>query len=309
MLSLARGQHPVRVNVPEALLSQDLVQVELVYNKSSRRYHWHVTTDDGVVAKEAQGKRILAGDLGEIHPCALSDGEETIVVCCRELRATKQYTNKRLAELSERQARCVKGSRNWWRLQERKNRFLAQQGTRVRDMENKISHEIVEVAQEKGAAQLVLGDVRDIADGKRLSAKSQQKISTWGHGKLRNYVKYKSEAQGIAFDDSICEKDTSKTCPNCGHQAKPRGRTYRCTNPACGLVAHRDGVGAVNILSRRLHGEVAKIKMPARIKYRYPILSGKRSPSGTGEMAPNDSHRSPHENRSSQSSQQEAAGL
>ncbi len=45
----------------------------------------------------------------------------------------------------------------------------------------------------------------------------------------------------------VSERNTTKTCPACGHRYKPNGRIYRCRNPQCTFVFHRDGVGAINI--------------------------------------------------------------
>jgi transposase len=42
-----------------------------------------------------------------------------------------------------------------------------------------------------------MGDVRDVADGKRLRRSEQQKISQWGHGTMRRCIGYKAEAAGI----------------------------------------------------------------------------------------------------------------
>jgi hypothetical protein len=55
-------------------------------------------------------------------------------------------------------------------------------------------------------------------------------------------------------------------------------------------VAHRDVVGAVNILSRKVHGELAKIApLPLAVtKYRHPAWvsrQGKRSRLDTPELA------------------------
>ena len=148
-------------------------------------------------------------------------------------------------------------------------------------------HLVVEEAVERQAGTLALGDVRDVADGKQLNAKSQQKVSNWGHGKLRQYITYKAEAAGIAVE-LVDEHHTSQTCPNCGARHKPRGRLYRC--PACGFAAHRDVVGAANILSRRQFGEVGRIVPPpfGETKYRHPFCNrktGKRSRPDTAEMA------------------------
>jgi putative transposase len=233
---------------------------------------------------------VVAVDLGEIHPAALTDGKEAVVITARRLRAARQYTAKRLSELQAKQASKKKGSGRWQRLQRRKCRFLAQQKRRARDIEHKVSRAVVDWAIERHVGTLAIGDVRDVADGKRVGAKSQQKIGLWSHGKVRNYITYKAKADGITVA-LVDEHHTSKTCPACGHQYKPRGRVYRCSK--CGLVAHRDVVGSVNILSRKLHGELAKIVLPplAATKYRYPVWvaklsrQGKRSRLDTPELA------------------------
>jgi putative transposase len=120
---------------------------------------------------------------------------------------------------------------------------------------------------------MAIGDVRDIADASDKGRHQNQKLSTWRHGKLRAYLTYKAEAEGLTII-LVDEQHTSKTCPNpiCNHRHKPKGRVYRC--PACGFQAHRDVVGAANILSRQLHGEVGKVRPPAATMYRHPFLRG-----------------------------------
>jgi putative transposase len=177
-----------------------------------------------------------------------------------------------------------RGTRRWKRLQRRKKRFLAQQKRRTRDIEHKVSRAVIEWAQERKAGMLAIGAVRDVAEGKRLAAKSQQKISLWSHAKMRQYITYKADVAGIRVE-LIDEHDTSKPCPCCGRQYTPRGRIYRCAT--CGLVAHRDVVGCVNFLSRKHHGALAKIAPPplAATKYRYPPGTGKRGRPDTAELA------------------------
>jgi putative transposase len=287
LLSRARGWEPVRVALPANLTgypASAYKQVELVWDWAGRRYHWHVTLDDGCEPAPAPGSAVMAVDLGEIHPAALTDGKAAIVMTARRLRATHQYTAKRLAEIQAKQRGKKKGSGRWRHLQARKNRFLAQQKKRTRDIEHKVSRAVVDWAKERQVGTIAIGDVRDVADGKRLGAKSQQKISMWSHGKLRDYITYKAKAESITVE-LVDERNTSKTCPACGHQYKPRGRVYRC--PACGLVAHRDVVGSVNILSRKVHGELASILPPPlhATKYRYPAWQGKRSRLDTADLA------------------------
>ncbi len=290
LLARAKGLEPVTLPLPGHLARLPLsafLEARLVWERAGRHYEWHLVIEDGTPPEPKPGPGIAAVDLGEIHPAALTDGKETCIIACRALRSHTQYTQKRVSELRVKQDHLKRGSRRWKKLQRRKNRFLAQQHRRACDLEHKVTCAVVKWAKERGVGTLVVGDVRDVADGKRMHAKSQQKIGAWSHGRQRAYLEYKAAAAGIAtsLED---EHDTTKTCPGlkedgtpCGHQYKPKGRVYRC--PACGLVAHRDSVGCNNILSRRLYGAVGQIVPPPTTTYRYPFW-GKRSPLDTGQV-------------------------
>jgi hypothetical protein len=65
---------------------------------------------------------------------------------------------------------------------------LSKQKRRALDIEYKISRAMVNWAEERQVSTLVIGDVRDVADGKRLNTKSQQKIGLWSHGRQRAYI-------------------------------------------------------------------------------------------------------------------------
>ncbi|HEY7348230.1 MAG TPA: transposase [Ktedonobacterales bacterium] len=283
LLARARGLAPVSLLAPSNLLSlpgSACLEVRLVWDRAARHYRWHLVIEDGLEPQPAPGSHTAAVDLGEIHPAALTDGQETVIITCRALRANQQYTAKRLSEIRAKQDRKKKGSRSWKRLQRRKRRFLAKQQRRARDMEHKASRGVVAWARERGVGTLVIGDVRDVADGKRLRALSQQKIGLWSHGRQRAYITYKAETAGITV--TLCpEAYTSQTCPQCGHCTKPKGRVYRC--PACGFVAHRDAVGAANILSQHYTGEPGHV-LPPQEKYRHPF-AGKRSRLDTADLA------------------------
>jgi putative transposase len=137
----------------------------------------------------------------------------------------------------------------------------------ARDMDHKISRAVVDAAVERKAEVIVLGDVRDVADKVDCGTVQNRKISEWTHGKIRQYVEYKAQAEGIKVELED-EKYTTQTCPTCSDRHKPKGRNYRC--PSCGTRAHRDVVGAVNILSRFKHGEPGKIPAPPKVEHRMP---------------------------------------
>jgi putative transposase len=291
LLALAQGKEPLRLELPEPLkaFSADaFVEARLVYNRASRHYEWYLVIDDGVQIKPTTASGIMAVDLREIHPAAATDGVEAVVVSARQLRSVRQHTNKRLAKFQSAQAQHTKGSRRAKRLQRKKNRFLARQEHRARDIEHKVSREVVAFAVERNVGQLVMGDVRDVADGKRLNSKSQQKISNWSHGKLREYIGYKAAAAGMAVNDKIDEHYTTQTCPECGHRHKPKGRSFLC--PACGFCRHRDIVGASNILSRALYGELGKVRPPEKVKYRRPAAAQPKVGTGKRSMRSSPGH-------------------
>ena len=291
LLARARGLSPVNVSLPPNLLTLPaaaFLEARRVSDRAARHHTWHLVVEDGTEPAPAPpGDQTAAVDLGEIHPAALTDGQETVIISCRALRANAQYTAKRLSQLRAKLARKHKGSRSWRRLQRRKSRFLAKQKRRARDMEHKISHAVVNWAMERQVSTLVIGDVRDVADGKRLNTKAQQKIGLWSHGRQRSFITYKAAAAGIAVT-LVEEAYTRQTCPgllpdgtSCLQCYKPKGRVYRC--PACGFTAHRDGVGCANLLSQHYTGEPGHVKPPPE-KYRHPF-AGKRSRPDTADLA------------------------
>jgi IS605 OrfB family transposase len=156
----------------------------------------------------------------------------TIWITCRQRRSESQGHAQRMANLQRALSRKVKGSKRYKRLVRAKVRMKAKHDRVMRDMEHKISQEIVNTAIAQQAGTIVIGDVRDIADRVDKGAKHNQKMSQWNHGKIRRYVQYKAAAEGIKVE-LVEEKYTTQTCPSCGHRHKPRGRQYEC--PSCGF--------------------------------------------------------------------------
>jgi putative transposase len=282
LLAHAKGLAPVVVSLPPTLVSVSpaaFVETRLVYDRVSRRYQWHLVVDDGVQRPGAPGKQTLAADLGEIHPAAVANEQGAVVIFTgRELRALNQYRHKRLASLQARQSNCMKRSRRWKRLQRRKVYLLSRNNRQRRDIEHKITRAITNHAKAEGARTLMVGDLRDIGDGKRLRTKEQQKISGWSHGRQIAFLTYKLAAEGIALQRQN-EAYSSKTCPQCGRHNKPNGRNYRCST--CGFIGHRDAVGAVNLESKALYGRFGYMQ-PRSVKYRRAF---RRSSSDTRHVA------------------------
>lgn len=282
LLARARDIDPIIVALPNQLRGlpkQAFLEIRLVYNQSSRKYCWHAVIEDSTQPNEPTGDKILAIDLGEIHPMAVAnENGEVVIVTARELRAVNQYRHKRLASLQSRLSKCKKDSRLEKKLKRRKAKFLAKNKRQARDIEHKITRAVTNYAKSQDASRVVVGDIRDIADGKRLRANAQQKISGWSHGKQVDYLTYKLAEDGIELARQD-ESWSSKTCPCCGAINKPNGRNYKCS--ACGFVGHRDGSAACNQESKALFGCYSRIQ-PTSIMYLRPF---NRRSSSSGHLA------------------------
>ena len=267
-LSNGRGQSKILIALPASLHDVlRFLEVRLVYDKRAHRYTWHIVVENGKRPQPTPGDNMVSMDLGEIHPAVVGDEQEATVITCRQRRSQSQGHAKRLAKLQKAIARKRRGSRRLKRLIRAKVRMKAKHQRVMHDLEHKISRAVVDTAVELQAGTLVIGDVRDVADGVDCGKVQNGRMSRWNHGKIRQYIDYKAEAEGITVQLED-ESYTSQTCPHCAHRHKPKGRTYRC--PACGFQAHRDVVGQINILSVHRHGEPGQIPAPPSVKYRIP---------------------------------------
>jgi putative transposase len=274
-LSNGHGNVPITIALPTALQSVlRFLEVRLVYDKKAHRYTWHVVVENGVQPKTVEQNAVVSVDLGEIHPAVVGDEHETTIILCRKRRHEAQGHAKRLASIARALTHKTKGSRRYKQLVQAKSRLKAKHERIVSDLSHKVSRAIVDVAVEHNAKTIVMGDIKDIANGIGLGTNVNQKISGWNHGQLRQLVEYKAEAEGITVE-LINEAYTSQTCPQCQARHKPRGRMYCCS--ACGFQAHRDVVGQINLLSRFKEGSAGKLAVPEIIKHRRPAASGKRS--------------------------------
>ena len=111
----------------------------------------------------------------------------------------------------------------------------------------------------RGVAKIVLGDLTGILGNTRGGRKSNaMRHNFWSHQYLVNCVREVAEEYGITVE-LVDERGTSSTCPRCcAQRITRRGRLFKCLS--CGLEAHRDIVGAVNIgvvFGGRVNGVVA----------------------------------------------------
>jgi putative transposase len=130
----------------------------------------------------------------------------------------------------------------------------------MRDINHKLSRQIVDHAHEQGVGVIRLEELAGIRPriSQRTACKSgganRQKAAkarknnrmknTWTFFQLTTFITYKAERLGIRVEQ-VGPAYTSQTCPACFAKNKAEDRRYVCLE--CGWHGHRDCVGAINI--------------------------------------------------------------
>ena len=101
---------------------------------------------------------------------------------------------------------------------------------------------------------ITVEDLTGIRERTRDSVRKTQRYErlSWAFAQLRSFLAYKCEAAGIPLI-VIDPRNTSRTCPVCGHCARENRRSqseFLCVE--CGFQANADYVGSVNIRRKGL---------------------------------------------------------
>lgn len=190
-------------------------------------------------------------DVGVARFATMSDGS-----FIAPLASFKKH-EQRLAKYQRRMARKVKGSSNWKKAKSRIQRIHAHIADARADFLHKASDAI-----SKNHAMIAIEDlkVRNMtksasgtaeAPGRNVRAKSglNKSILDQGWGEFRRQLEYKTAWRGGYFV-AVDPKNTSRTCPCCGHISAENRKTqalFACIK--CGHEANADHVGALNVLA------------------------------------------------------------
>ena len=113
----------------------------------------------------------------------------------------------------------------------------------MRDIDHKLSHDIVETAVAHNVKVIKLEQLQNIRSTTRKSRKNNHSLHTWSFYRLAQFIEYKAKLAGISVE-YVNPAYTSQTCPICGHVHHANDRNYICE---CGFHIHRDLLGAMNI--------------------------------------------------------------
>lgn len=221
------------------------VQVKITRDKITHKPYALFTIKIADVEQSSDTK-ILGVDVGEKVLAGVSDGENQILFSSKLLRSKVRYRHRMNGSIAQKQSNKQKKSRSWRKLQSVRDRKKIKIGRQIEHILHCQSKNLADTAKNLNIGKVVFGDLRTLRNGK----KGQTVNNNFYYGNFVEKCAYKLESVGIA-SEKISEAYTSMTCPHCLHKNKltdPQGksiRIYRCDN--CGIVMHRDIVGAVNI--------------------------------------------------------------
>jgi putative transposase len=117
----------------------------------------------------------------------------------------------------------------------------------VRDLNHKISKEIVEIAKDQNAG-IKLEQLQGIRGNRKHSRKFNYSLHSWSFYQLQTFIEYKAELYGVPLT-YVEPKNTSKECSRCGNIGIRDSKKFVCHS--CGHVDHADANASFNIALRQ----------------------------------------------------------
>ncbi|MBE3562140.1 MAG: IS200/IS605 family element transposase accessory protein TnpB [Hydrogenibacillus schlegelii] len=116
----------------------------------------------------------------------------------------------------------------------------------MKDQDHKISRAIVDWCLARGVGIIRMEKLEGIRRRKTRKRDFGRSLHSWSFYRLQQFIAYKAQLAGIRVE-WVNPKETSRTCPRCGHCAKENrnGTQFRCRK--CGYRGHADAVGAWNV--------------------------------------------------------------
>lgn len=179
-------------------------------------------------------KSALGVDLGVTNIAVDSDGEVHAASHVNNVR----HRHRRLrAKLQAKGTRSAK--RKLKKLSGKERRF-------AKDTNHRISKQIVAKAQGTRRA-VALEDLSGIRTRVTARRKQRATLHSWAFRQLRSFVEYKAKRIGVPVI-LVDPRNTSRTCPNCGHIDKANRKSqsqFSCV--VCGHAGLADEIAAINI--------------------------------------------------------------
>ena len=211
-------------------------QADLVYRDGL--FFLHVTIDLPC-APTIDAQDVLGVDLGIVQLAVDSDGEAHTGAGVKQCRRKFSHLRAGLQKAGTKSAK-----KHLRRNRRRESRYQ-------RNVNHCISKHLVQKAL-VGQKALAIEDLSGIRE--RVTVRTNQRYErlSWAFHQLRQFLEYKAAVAGVPLH-IIDPRNTSRTCPACGHCAKENRRNqseFLCKE--CGFHANADFVGSQNIRRKGL---------------------------------------------------------
>jgi len=217
-------------------------RLEIIYDDVDEVWRGFMTVKVEEPPKRG-GSKPLYIDLGVINLATVwFEGlKQPIAFSGRAVLADWWYWTKKIAKEQSRLATV-----NKTRTSKRLRRLFRIRKRRFRHAVNAMVKAIADDAAQLNISKIILGDLRGIRENNRYNGKANSMVHNfWSHAYIIQRFRDKAEEYGIEVIE-VDEHKTSSVCPNCGsNRTVKRGRLFKCLS--CGVEAHRDAVGALNI--------------------------------------------------------------
>ncbi|WP_414041977.1 RNA-guided endonuclease InsQ/TnpB family protein [Acidithiobacillus sp. M4-SHS-6] len=215
------------------------------------KWFMSIQTERAVQDPAHPASSIVGVDMGVANFAALSTGEIIAPVDARKRHA------QRLARYQRAMSRKQKFSRNWIKAKARVQKLHTRIGNIRRDHLHKLSTTlsqnhagiVIEDLQVRNMSRSASGTVEQPGRNTRAKAGLNRSILDQEWFEFRRQLEYKQAWRG-GIVVAVNPRNTSRTCPACGHVAKESRTTqsrFECV--ACGHTAHADVNAASNILA------------------------------------------------------------
>lgn len=141
---------------------------------------------------------------------------------------------------------------------------------------NVIVYRFVKYCYTRNVSEIIVGDLTNILSRLKAGRKTNALLHNfWSFKYIVDRLKVTAENFGIRVKQ-ISEKGTSSRCIRCGSRNVVRnGRLFVCLN--CGLQAHRDTVGVINIASEYLRVPIRNVA-PHPYVFRFSSVQPHKNP-------------------------------
>lgn len=188
---------------------------------------------------------VLGGDMGIVNILTDSDGEHHGGAKVNGVRDRRRRQRRRLQSKGTKSAKRVLK-----RLSRRERNFASGENHRI-------AKQFVEKAKRTNRA-VSLEELTGIRSRVRAKRPQRTRLHSWAFADLGAKIEYKAQRLGVPVV-YVDPRNTSRTCPACGHVAKANRKTqssFKCVQ--CGTSGSADRFAAIEIASRGW----AEVKQP-----------------------------------------------